>query len=194
MIITRRNDRRLRIGATDWVKNGDRWTIQDLTKQGVQAQHTQSGRLITLPSDYLESWTELGYACTTHTAQGVTADTCHGMLTGDETRQQAYTMLTRGRHANTAYLITVGDGDPHGLIHPDTINPATPPTSSNASSPATNHPSQPPPNYDRPPTRPSGSATPATATATPSSSPQDTSPATPTDTPSPSPPNASYPA
>ncbi len=126
VIITRRNDRRLRIGATDWVKNGDRWTIQDLTKQGVQAQHTQSGRLITLPSDYLESWTELGYACTTHTAQGVTADTCHGMLTGDETRQQAYTMLTRGRHANTAYLITVGDGDPHSLIHPDTINPATP--------------------------------------------------------------------
>lgn len=126
VIITRRNDRRLRIGATDWVKNGDRWTIRTLTKQGVHAQHTQSGRLITLPSDYLESWTELGYACTTHTAQGVTADTCHGMLTGDETRQQAYTMLTRGRHNNTAYLITVGDGDPHSLIHPDTINPATP--------------------------------------------------------------------
>ncbi len=35
-------------------------------------------------------------------------------------------MLTRGRHSNTAYLITVGDGDPHSLIHPDTINPATP--------------------------------------------------------------------
>ena len=126
VVITRRNDRRLRIGATDWVKNGDRWTIRTLTKQGVQAQHTQSGRLITLPSDYLESWTELGYACTTHTAQGVTADTCHGVLTGDETRQHAYTMLTRGRHSNTAYLITVGDGDPHSLIHPDTINPATP--------------------------------------------------------------------
>ncbi|MFT4218079.1 MAG: MobF family relaxase [Micropruina sp.] len=126
IIITRRNDRRLRINATDWVKNGDRWTIHTLTTHGVQARHTQSGRHITLPSDYLESWTELGYACTTHTAQGVTADTCHGLLTGDETRQQAYTMLTRGRHSNTAYLTTVGDGDPHSLIHPDTINPATP--------------------------------------------------------------------
>ena len=27
VIITRTNDRRLRITATDWVKNGDRWTI-----------------------------------------------------------------------------------------------------------------------------------------------------------------------
>jgi hypothetical protein len=27
MIITRTNDRRLRLSATDWVKNGDRWTI-----------------------------------------------------------------------------------------------------------------------------------------------------------------------
>jgi hypothetical protein len=27
VIITRRNDRRLRLTATDWVKNGDRWTI-----------------------------------------------------------------------------------------------------------------------------------------------------------------------
>jgi ATP-dependent exoDNAse (exonuclease V) alpha subunit len=26
VIITRRNDRRLRLGANDWVKNGDRWT------------------------------------------------------------------------------------------------------------------------------------------------------------------------
>lgn len=28
-----------------------------------------------------------------------------GLLAGDETRQQAYTMLTRGRHTNHAYLV-----------------------------------------------------------------------------------------
>jgi hypothetical protein len=33
-IITRRNDRRLRVTATDWVKNGDRWTILNLTRTG----------------------------------------------------------------------------------------------------------------------------------------------------------------
>lgn len=63
---------------------------------------------------------------TTHTAQGVTADTMHGMLAGNESRQQAYTMLTRGREANHAYVVVVGDGDPHILIHPETINPLTP--------------------------------------------------------------------
>ena len=124
-IITRHNDRSLRLNATNWVKNGDRWTIENLGADGARVRHTQTGRHITLPPDYLATWTELGYACTTHTAQGVTADTCHGLLTGDETRQQAYTMLTRGRIANTAYLVIVGDGDPHSLTWPDTINPAT---------------------------------------------------------------------
>ena len=125
VVITRRNDRRLRLNATDWVKNGDRWTIQTIASDGVRVRHTQTGRHITLPTDYVAEWVELGYATTTHSAQGVTADTCHGLLTGDETRQQAYTMLTRGRHTNTAYLVTSGDGDPHTLIHPEVINPAT---------------------------------------------------------------------
>ena len=34
LIITRANDRRLRISATDWVKNGDRWTVLNLTGTG----------------------------------------------------------------------------------------------------------------------------------------------------------------
>ena len=50
----------------------------------------------------------------------------HGMLTGRESRQQLYTMLTRGRHANHLYLRVVGDGDPHNLIRPDTVAPPTP--------------------------------------------------------------------
>jgi hypothetical protein len=50
----------------------------------------------------------------------------HGLLTGQESRQQLYTMLTRGRHANHLYLQVVGDGDPHTLIGPDTISPRTP--------------------------------------------------------------------
>jgi hypothetical protein len=34
VIITRSNDRRLRISATDWVKNGDRWTITHVSRHG----------------------------------------------------------------------------------------------------------------------------------------------------------------
>ena len=33
VIITRTNDRRLRLSATDWVKNGDRWTITHVTRR-----------------------------------------------------------------------------------------------------------------------------------------------------------------
>jgi len=89
-------------------------------------RHTRSHLTVRLPSDYVHESTGLGYATTIHSAQGVSADTMHGLLTGHESRQQLYTMLTRGRHANHLYLQVVGDGDPHTLIRPDTISPRTP--------------------------------------------------------------------
>jgi hypothetical protein len=127
VIITRSNDRRLRLSAADWVKNGDRWTITRVNKQGdLTVRHTRSHLTVRLPADYVQASTGLGYATTIHSAQGVSADTMHGLLTGQESRQQLYTMLTRGRHANHLYLQVVGDGDPHSLIGPDTISPRTP--------------------------------------------------------------------
>ena len=126
LIITRRNDRRLRVTATDWVKNGDRWTILKLTRTGgLTVRHVRTGRTVTLPAEYVSTATELGYASTVHTAQGVTADTMHGVVTGAETRQQLYTMLTRGRTANHLYVSVVGDGDPHAVIQPDSLHPRT---------------------------------------------------------------------
>jgi AAA domain/TrwC relaxase len=127
MIITRANDRRLRLSATDWVKNGDRWTITHVDPSGgLTARHSRSQLKCQLPADYVTTSTGLGYATTIHGAQGVSADTMHGLITGQESRQQLYTMLTRGRHANHLYLQVVGDGDPHSLIRPDTISPRTP--------------------------------------------------------------------
>ena len=127
VIITRSNDRRLRLTATDWVKNGDRWTITRIGRRGdLTVRHTRSHLTVRLPADYVQASTGLGYATTIHAAQGVTADTMHGLLTGQESRQQLYTMLTRGRQANHLYLQVVGDGDPHSIIRPDTISPRTP--------------------------------------------------------------------
>ena len=127
VIITRSNNRRLRLTATDWVKNGDRWTITRIGRRGdLTVRHTRSYLTVRLPIDYVHASTGLGYATTIHTAQGVSADTMHGLLTGQESRQQLYTMLTRGRHANHLYLQVFGDGDPHTLIRPDTIAPRTP--------------------------------------------------------------------
>jgi conjugative relaxase-like TrwC/TraI family protein len=127
MIITRTNDRRLRLSATDWVKNGDRWTITHINRSGgLTVRHNRSHLTVRLPADYVRESTGLGYATTIHSAQGVSADTMHGLMTGQESRQQLYTMLTRGRHANHLYLQVVGDGDPHTVIRADTISPRTP--------------------------------------------------------------------
>jgi conjugative relaxase-like TrwC/TraI family protein len=127
VIITRSNDRRLRLTATDWVKNGDRWTITAVSNNvGLTVRHNRSHHTVRLPADYVRTSTGLGYATTIHNAQGVTADTMHGLLTGQESRQQLYTMITRGRNANHLYLQVVGDGDPHSIIRPDTISPRTP--------------------------------------------------------------------
>jgi ATP-dependent exoDNAse (exonuclease V) alpha subunit len=123
LIITRSNDRRLRISATDWVKNGDRWIILNLTRTGgLKVRHALNGRMVTLPADYVQTSVELGYASTVHTAQGVTADTMHGVVTGKESRQQLYTMLTRGRSANHVYVAVVGDGDPHTVLQPNNVH------------------------------------------------------------------------
>ncbi len=70
--------------------------------------------------------TGLGYATTIHSAQGVSADTMHGLLTGQESRQQLYTTPAAVRRANRLYLQVVGDGDPASLIRPETISPRTP--------------------------------------------------------------------
>jgi hypothetical protein len=127
VIITRRNDRRLRLTATDWVKNGDRWIITAIGQKGdLTVRHNRSRLSVRLPFDYVQHSTGLGYATTIHAAQGVSSDTMHGLLSGQESRRQLYTMLTRGRAGNHLYLQVVGDGDPHTVIHPDTVAPRTP--------------------------------------------------------------------
>ena len=127
VIITRSNNRRLRLSATDWVKNGDRWTITGIGRNGdLTVRHNRSRHTVRLPADYVRESTGLGYATTIHTAQGVSADTMHGLVSGQESRQQLYTMLTRGRVGNHLYLQVVGDGDPHTIIRPDTVAPRTP--------------------------------------------------------------------
>jgi DNA primase catalytic core len=125
-IITRANDRRLPITATDWVKNGDRFTVRAVHGDGaLDVVHSGTGRRTLLPAAYVREHVDLGYASTVHGAQGVTADTCHTVLTGTESRQQLYVALTRGRNANSLHVATVGDGDPHSIITPAAVHPPT---------------------------------------------------------------------
>ena len=143
-VITRRNDRRLRTSATDWVKNGrpvERHPTSTATGRWTwRTCHTRAGGSPYRPTTCAEH-VQLGYATTIHGGQGVTADTSHTVTTGAESRQQLYVALTRGRDANHLYLVTAGDGDEHTVITPGRHPPAhRRSTSSSRSSPATRPP------------------------------------------------------
>ena len=126
IVLTRRNNRTLTTGELAWVRNGDRWHVTKVHHDGsIDVQHLRNRNRLTLPADYVRESVELGYATTIHAAQGVTADTCHGLLTGDESRQLAYTMLTRGRAANHTWL-QIGTPDAHAApIARDLVETAT---------------------------------------------------------------------
>jgi hypothetical protein len=105
-IITRRNDRRLR-AARSWVRNGDRWTVIGVRRNGsaeVRRYGRRWGSTVLLPAEYVKRHVELGYAVTSHRAQGITTDTAHVIVASSTTRENFYVAMTRGREANSAYV------------------------------------------------------------------------------------------
>ena len=130
-IRTRKNNRRITIGRNDFVRNGYRYTITEvLPEGGVAARHLRSGRIVTLPADYIAEHVTLGYAATIDSAQGLTAGgratrgTCHIVGSDMLTRQHLYVAMTRGTDENHLYLSTA-EGDPHRLLSPKATHPDT---------------------------------------------------------------------
>lgn len=119
-IITRRNNRRLRNGK-DWVRNGDTWTIKDVRDDGsitIRPTGRRFGGAIVLPASYVSDHVDLGYAVTAHRAQGVTVDTAHVLVEPTTTRENFYVAMTRGKHANQAYVVLDRPDDAHPEPHP----------------------------------------------------------------------------
>ena len=79
----------------------------------------------TLPAEYVGAHVTLGYASTVHTAQGLTADVMHGIVTGEESRQMLYTMMSRGRSANHVHVVVAGAAEPHELMLPGLVEQMT---------------------------------------------------------------------
>jgi len=119
-ILTRHNDRRLRAGR-DWVRNGMRWTVTELRRDGsivVRRPDRRWGGSLVLPAAYVASHVELGYAVTAYRAQGTTTDTAHVLVEPTTTRENLYVALTRGRAANTVYVTLNRPDDDHAAAHP----------------------------------------------------------------------------
>lgn len=128
-VITRENDRRLRSkNGRSWVRNGDRWTVTNVSEDGsitVRPEGRRFGGALVLPAAYVAEQVELGYAITGHRAQGITVDTAHTVVTATTTRENFYVAMTRGRHGNHAYVATDTADDAHVAPHPSDNPDAT---------------------------------------------------------------------
>ncbi|MEV0688385.1 MobF family relaxase [Nocardia sp. NPDC050378] len=127
---TRRNNPKLRFGQTDWVRNGYSWTITGVHEDGsLTVSHRRGGTdthtTVRLPAEYVRVHVHLGYAATIDSAQGITADACHVALSGRESRQQFYVAMTRGIHANHAYVVTALDGAEGSIYTEPAVYPRT---------------------------------------------------------------------
>lgn len=116
IVITRRNERRLRALNGGWVRNGDRWQVLDVRKNGSIAVRRTGHRLaatVVLPPKYVMQHVDLGYAITAHRAQGITVDTAHVVASATTTRENLYVSMTRGRDSNIAYVALDRPDDMH---------------------------------------------------------------------------------
>jgi conjugative relaxase-like TrwC/TraI family protein len=102
--------------------NREQYTVVDTLDDGgliVAPINGADGETITLPRSYVAEHVALGYASTVHSAQGLTVDTSHTVITQRTGPAALYVGLSRGRDANTAHVCTraVPDGAPPGTVN-----------------------------------------------------------------------------
>jgi hypothetical protein len=128
LLRARRNDRRLSVGGGH-VRNGDRYRVLGPGPDGAVLVEDLSGRgRAILPATYLAEHADYGWASTIDGAQGATADVGILLARPGLDREHLYVAMTRGRHANHAYITpdpTSDDDDHHGQHgHPHPRHPA----------------------------------------------------------------------
>jgi conjugative relaxase-like TrwC/TraI family protein len=117
LLRARRNDRRLIVGDGH-VRNGDRYRVLGPGPDGALLVEDLSGRgRAILPAAYLAEHADYGWASTIDGAQGATADVGIVLARPGLDREHLYVAMTRGRHANHAYITpdpSTDDDDHHG--------------------------------------------------------------------------------
>jgi hypothetical protein len=120
LLRARRNDRRLTVGDGH-VRNGDRYRVLGAGPDGALLVEDLSGRGRTiLPAAYLAEHADYGWASTIDGAQGATADVGIVLARPGLDREHLYVAMTRGRHANHAYITpdpSTEDDHHHGHPH-----------------------------------------------------------------------------
>jgi conjugative relaxase-like TrwC/TraI family protein len=102
--------------------NREHYRVLDTLDDGglvVTPIDSAQGERITLPGSYVAEHVALGYATTVHSAQGLTVDTSHAVITNRTGPAALYVALSRGRDANTAHVVTraVPDDAPTGTVN-----------------------------------------------------------------------------
>ena len=113
LILTRHNDASIPLRNTEdpaaeqnVVRNGQRWRVTRIDPDnnrliGCRLDDNTLGAFL---NGYVREHITYGYAVTVHSAQGVTADSTHAVLSENAARAMFYVAMTRGRDTSTAYL------------------------------------------------------------------------------------------
>ena len=106
-------DRTIRVDGGGIVANRATYTVLGMDEDGALRVRGARGEIAHLPRSYVDQHLTLAYASTVHAAQSRTVDTSHALLDEAAAREAAYVALSRGREANTAYLVALRDPDEH---------------------------------------------------------------------------------
>jgi hypothetical protein len=121
-VITLQNDRRLRVGNDEYVRNGARWHVVGTSPDGsMHVVSMENSRMVTLPAEYVREHVALGYALTVHKSQGKTVDQAIVLVDEKMTAAQLYVAMSRGREENRAF-VTLSDDSPEDHVRRPSID------------------------------------------------------------------------
>lgn len=103
---TRKNDHRA------GVHNGDVWTVESISKNEVVLKSLHSNKRATVDQKYISDSTELGYASTLDSAQGITVSRAIVVVGDGMGNTGLYSATTRGKNAPIYLCVTDPDNDP----------------------------------------------------------------------------------
>jgi hypothetical protein len=105
VVITRQNNRPLRLSDGQWVRNRHRFVVTATHEDvSMRVRKFDGDGEVVLPPGYVSGHVELGYATSVHAAQGQTVSTAHALVSGAMTREVLYVAATRARESNRLYV------------------------------------------------------------------------------------------